>query len=153
MTIRDAGWIRPEHLGSIRLGLSCQSYPCQWDLSGEEEVGIDCGSPSSFSSLGFTGRWMGFSGDGFYPGDWSSGPTCPSAGPLLCWKHGEMAKALTPGLGLRQEELGRVAQAFCSVLLPGGGGISGVWGTIGCAQEPSRLGNRCLLAQALGVRT
>ena len=70
-----------------------------------------------------------------------SGPTCPSAGPVLCWKHEEMAKALTPGLRLRQEELGgqpRHSAHSCSL---GEGPHLGFGGTIGCAQEASRLGN------------
>ena len=38
-------------------------------------------------------------------------------------------------LGAQTGGAARVAQAFCSTLLPGGGAASGVWGTTGCARR------------------
>ena len=110
-------------LGIIRLGLSCQSYPCQWDLSGEEEVGSDCGSPSSFSSLGFTGRQMSPQGTDC---TLETGLQAPlvlqqdpcSVGSMERWQNSPTRlEAHTGGAG-------RVAQAFCSVLPRGVGGIT-----------------------------
>lgn len=59
MTVRDAGWVRPEPLGSIVLGLPVRVTSVNSIfMENRKLVWGDCGSPSSFSSLGFTGRQM-----------------------------------------------------------------------------------------------
>ena len=52
MTVRDAGWVRPEPLGSIGLGLGVRVTPVNGVFMEMRKFG-DC----DFASLWFTGSW------------------------------------------------------------------------------------------------
>ena len=149
MTVWDAGWVRPEPSGSAVLGLGV-SYPCQWYIYGEEEFGVTVGAlvpsrPCGSQADGGTLGWR------IVPWRVVSGP--PSAGPVLCWKHAEMAKALTLAQGSAWRSWEGSPGLLLSLAPWGTGDHLGNEGTGGSAQGASRLGDGCLQGQVPRVRT